>query len=420
MYNIATAGENVVMKKKLAVINLGTNIVCATIAKYIGGSKNEIKILGLGYQATHGLEYGRITDISAVEDSIVGSIAIASSSAQERVRSVIVSLPPWAVSSQIIEVSRDINNVAIKRSTLQSIASECIIDNEYTIHIVPINYFLDNETETKNPIGITCKKISAVFNVFSVKKSLLDNIKGCFMRNNIEVSAFVSSALMSSIALCNAGQDKTTIIDIGGSCTTISCIDEGVVIYSDKVPIGCDIITQDISAVLNISKDDAEKIKIIYGMARTDPSEKPLLIPMFDEYGEKNVQPLPLETLNVIVSARLDEILDIIKKHILENNIDEKYYQGILLTGGGSRLIGLVEYINSRSFLIGSSASIGCPQGIIGEDEYSQSASFSATAGSLMYGFGLCQNVGIEFNNIENKSKTSLFNKLKSLFSGEV
>ena len=78
----------------------------------------------------------------------------------------------------------------------------------------------------------------------------------------------------------------------------------------------------------------------------------------------------------MIIATRVDEILDLVKKHILENNIDEDFYQHIVITGGGSRLNGLSEYIRAKNFLIGSEVTIGQPVGIVSDDSYATSASF--------------------------------------------
>lgn len=392
------------MSRELTAVVLGTNTVCAVIAKYIkkDTSINKLKILGLGYQATQGLEYGRIVNLNDVENSIIGAISTASNTAQKRVRSVIVALPPWAVNTQLFETSQDLNQTAVDRALIQKMMDDCIANDEEKLHVIPIDYSLDGASNIKDPIGMTGQKISAIFHVLSAKQSLLNNLRSCFKRNNIDVIAFVASPLMSALALINDDKQNMLIVDIGGSCTSISCISGDTLLYSDNVAIGSDSITHDIVTVLKTNESDAERLKVLYGVAgMSESDEQEIVVPTIDELGDRNIQSVSYSMLNMVISSRLDEILDTVKKHILDNNIDEEYFQSVLITGGGSRLVGLNEYISAKNFLIGASISIACPMGVIGSDDYVKSASFTTATGTLLYGF--------------EKLKGSLFKKISFL-----
>lgn len=404
------------MSRELTAVVLGTNTVCAVIAKYIkkNSSVNKLKVLGIGYQATQGLEYGRIVNLNDVEDSIISAISTASNMVQKRIRSVIVALPPWTINSQLFETSLELNQTAIDNSVMQKLMDDCNSEGEETLHVIPIDYSIDDTSNIKDPIGMTGHKISAIFHVLTAKQSLLNNLRNCFNKNNIEVVAFVSSPLMSALALANNGTNNMLVIDIGGSCTSISCISGNTLLYSDSIPIGSNNITRDIMAVLKTNESDAERLKVLYGIADiTGTADKnDIVVSSIDEFGEKNIQTVPYSMLNVIISSRVDEILDAVKSHILNNNIDEEYFQTVLITGGGSRLVGLNEYINSQNFLIGSSVSIAGPIGVIGDDDYIKSASFTTAMGTLLYGFEKIKKSIFK--------KNSLLDRLKSWFNGRV
>ncbi len=405
------------MSKELTAVVLGTNTVCAVIAKYIkkNNSSNKLKILGVGYQATQGLEYSKIVNLNEVESSIVNVISTASNMAQKRVRSVIVALPPWAINSQLFEISQELNQTAIDASVIQKMMADCVAANREALHVIPIDYSLDGTSNIKDPIGMTGNKISAIFHVLSARKNLLNNLKNCFNKNNIEVIAFVSAPLMSALALVNNdNKQKMLVIDVGGSCTSISCISGDTLLYLDNIPIGSNSITHDILTVLKTDESDAERLKVLYGIAGmpTTNEQQNIIITTIDEVGERSIQSIPYSMLNMIISSRVDEILDTIKKHILDNNIDEEYFQTVLLTGGGSRLVGLQEYIGSKNFLIGSSVSIVSPTGVVGNDDYVKSASFATATGTLLYGFEKMEKTVFK--------KNSLFERIKSWFGGGV
>ena len=398
------------MSKELTAVVLGTNTVCAALAKYIkkNNSINKLRILGFGYQATRGLEYGRVHNLKNVEDSVIGAISTASNLAQKRVRSVIVALPPWAINSQLFETSQELNQTAVDMSVIKTMMNSCVQEGEEVLHIIPIDYSLDGASNIKDPIGMTGKKISAIFHILSAKQNLLNNLRGCFNRNNIEVSAFVASPLMSALSLIDTNKQNILVIDIGGTCTSVSCVSGDTFLYSNNVPIGSDSITHDIVTVLKTDVNNAERLKILYGVTGIPETENQenIVVPIIDEMGEQTIQYVPYSLLNMVISSRLDEILETVKQHILDNNIDEEYFQNVLITGGGSRLMGLGEYIGTKNFLIGSSISIACPTGTIGGDDYVRSASFTTAMGTLLYGFEKMERSAVRKKSLLEKIKT--------------
>ena len=112
---------------------------------------------------------------------------------------------------------------------------------------------------------------------------------------------------------------------------------------------------------------------------------------------------------DMIISSRLDELFDLIRKHIEENNIDEQYYQNIIITGGGSQIACLNEYIKTRNLFFGSSVRLGKPICIAGSNDLVNAASFSTTAGTILYELN---------NNQYNKQvkQTGFIKKMVSMF----
>ena len=407
------------MKKDLIIVDLGTNNVRVASARYIRKSNaNKIKVQEFKCRASRGLKYEKVINFKDIEDSILETIFSLSDSAQKRIRSVIIALPPWVVNSQIVEISNNINQNLVDTDLILSMKNSCISKDEEIIHIIPIDYSLDGISGIKDPRGMKGKNLSAIFHTLSVKKELLDSLRSCLRINNINVQTFVSAPIMSSLVLTQNIKSEATVIDIGGSCTSITCVNnDGVVVYSKNIPIGSEVITQDISTVFKIDMASAERIKILYGLSK-DVSNNldidPLLISAFDDFESKIVKPISRDTLSTVIVARLDELLECIRMHLLENEIDDNYYQTIFFTGGGSRLLGLEEYIKCKNFLTGASISVAKPTNIIGSDDnYVTSPSFSTIAGVVSYVFE-------QLPDNTNLMRKSLFDRIKSLFKGGI
>lgn len=385
-------------KKEIAVLDLGTNTICVAIAK--GESKfnekissdfnNEIRILGVGYQLAKGIKRGTITNLEDLEESILGAIYSAEKEAQKSIKSVFVALPSWALKSQAIENSMDIGQLPIDEVHLNILlnidTTRYIEESRSVIHIFPISYSLDGNSGIQEPLGMIGNELSAVFHVVTASTSLLKNIKNCLNRNNINVIGFIDSAYAS--ALSTTLEEETTagilIIDIGGSETSVSYVRDGVLLYQGNVPIGGQHITNDIAMVLRTTKPNAERLKILYGISEKTTGNESVLITKIDEFGEEHMQNISKGMLDMIVSARLEELLKLTETHIFNSGINN-ICQRIVITGGGSQISGLNEFIKSKGFFKDFSIRLGKPIGTIGSHDFVKSASFASAAGSIVY-----------------------------------
>lgn len=385
-------------KKEIAVLDLGTNTICSAIAK--GESKfreklsedftNEIRFLGVGYHLSRGIKKGTITNLEDLEDSILEAIYSAEKESQRSIKSVFVSLPSWALESRILENGIELGQLPVDEvhlNVLLNIDTAKHIDESRTIvHTFPISYSLDGNTGIQDPIGMIGDKLSAVLHVVTAQTTLLNNIKNCLNRNNIKVIGFVASSYASALAVTL--EEETTagilVIDIGGSDTSVAYIKDNVLLYQGYVPMGGQHITNDIAMVLRTTKSNAERLKILYGISEKTTGEESILITKIDEFGEEHIQNISKSMLDVIISARLEELLTLVEKHIFDTGINNMC-QRLVITGGGSQISGLNEFIKSKGIFKDFSIRLGKPIGTTGSHDFVKTASFSSTAGAIIY-----------------------------------
>ena len=137
---------------------------------------------------------------------------------------------------------------------------------------------------------------------------------------------------------------------------------------------------------LRTSFANAERLKTMYGVGYTknDDNEQ-FLIARIDEYGEERMQTVSKEMLNAIISARLHEIFEFVEKRIQQLGVPSDVSQRIVITGGGSQISGLTEFIKNRKIFKGASIRLGKPVGISGSYDFVQTASFATTDGAITY-----------------------------------
>ena len=392
------------IKKDVAVLDLGTNKICFAIAKSAQKNtsssaierENDIRVLGVGYQLAKGIKRGAITNLEELEDSILSAIATAEKEAQKSVRSVFIALPSWAIESHGIENSINIGHVPIDDVHVSSLidfdTTQYISHSMKVIHVFPISFSIDSSSGIQDPVGMVGEKLSATIHVMSAPASLIKNIENCLERNNIKVEGFISSTYASglSVILDEEIISGVTLIDIGGSTTSVACFHDGTLLYLGSIPVGGQNITNDISMILRTSKSHAERLKILYGVTAggATADEEQILVPRIDEYGEEHIQNISKGMLDSIVRARLEEILDLVQTHINECGADPALYQRIVITGGGSRIAGLTELIKAKRYFPNSSIRLGKPIGTVGSHDFVQTASFATSAGIVLYCLG--------------------------------
>jgi cell division protein FtsA len=111
---------------------------------------------------------------------------------------------------------------------------------------------------------------------------------------------------------------------MGFNKTSITHYDENEISFFDVIPIGGNHITKDLSKILDIDLLDAEKLKLNF-----DKGEDILL-----------KKKLPLDLIQKIIFARIEEILELCIKSIkLNHNLNQSYQFKLILMGDGSKIL---------------------------------------------------------------------------------
>lgn len=399
-------------KKEVAVLELGTKVVCSGIIAKDMRSKEDtyptnsekMRALGVGNQLAKGIEFGTIKNFEELEDSMLGAISSAEKEAEKSIKSVFIAIPAWATRLHRLKTSIDIGKIPVDEVHLSALQkfdmAEYMDDNSEIIQTFPISYTVDDIEGIQEPQGLIGNKLSAIFHVISAPSLFLKNIKNCLEHNDIEVSGFISSTYASALSVASSEEISmgVTIIDIGASTTSVACMKNGVLLYLDYIPLGGQKITDDIALVLKTTRSSAERMKRLYGVAVESIGNEQILISKIDDYGEEHAQNISHKELDVIISARLEEILDKVQEHVYAHIADKALLQSIIITGGGSQLSGLNEFIRSKRYFSDARIRLGKPIGITGSHDFVRSPSFASAVGTALYCFGKFAGKDLESN----------------------
>lgn len=200
---------------------------------------------------------------------------------------------------------------------------------------VPVKYRVDGYEYSKEPLDKVGLKLEIESQVIVVKSENINNLLSSFNKAGLKVNGLVLEPVAEAEVTLNDEEKKLAVvlIDVGAEVTTVSFLKNENLYYSFSIPYGGSTITNDISICLNISKEKAEKIKMRYGNVKYISKESDVKLNLSDK--DNNIS---YKTLSEIISARTEEICELIK-HRLENNGNFSLTSSVIITGGGISFI---------------------------------------------------------------------------------
>lgn len=335
----------------LVGLDIGTTSVKAVVADT---SSNEVNIIGVANKPTRGMRHGKIVDIDQTASSISETLKKVSEKTNFQINRVVTGIPVGMLqleaTSGLINVgeqSREIGENDVKR-VLTSAISSTLKNGQQAIAFLPNKFVIDGKTDVDDPRKMIAHSLEVIGILLTVPVSDLHNISKAIERAGYQNNFFVPTPLaIGSVALDEGERTFGSIIlDLGGGTTTATVIHESKIKYATIDLEGGIDITNDISAVLNTSKKEAEKLKAEFGYADPSLASSDNKFPV-SVVGKNDPQMIDEKYLSEIIKARLDQILDRIGQK-LEDHDAFSLPGGVIITGGTSMLQGIDDVVRDN------------------------------------------------------------------------
>lgn len=324
----------------LVGLDIGTTRVKAVVA-------DSGKVIGAVTTPNSGMRHGQIVDIDQTAVAISRALKGVAEKTNAKIYSVVAGIPVGMLQletatgfANVGEEGQEVSNEDVKR-TIRSAIHAAAKDDREAITFLPSRFLIDGKTEVDDPRKMIARSLGVTGILLTAPTGSLHNIKKAIERAGYHNNFFVPTPLaISSVALNES--EKTfgsVIIDLGGGVSTATVIKEGQIKYANIDLEGGSDITNDISAVLSISKRDAEQIKLDYGFADPQFASKNDKFAI-NSVGSNGQQMIDEVYLSEIINARLEQILTRLGKGLAKHNA-LKQPGGIVITGGTSLLQGI-------------------------------------------------------------------------------
>lgn len=374
---------------KTGEIVVGLDIGTTKTAVVIGEIKDDqrIEIIGYGIKPSDGLRKGMVINIDRTVDSIVNAITEAESRANCEISNVFTGISGSHIkginSHGLIAVKgnevtqNDIHNV------LEAAKAIAIPNDREIIHTLPREYSIDDQDGIRNPLGMAGVRLQSKVHIITGAKSSILNIIKCCNKAGLQVSNIILQQIASAEAILSDEEKDlgAVVVDIGGGTTDISVYHAGNIVHTAVLPIGGNHITNDITVGLRITAKQAEEIKQKYGSAlgKSNGTEENISI---GPIGSKANKTIPHSMLYCIISPRIEEVFELVKKEILSTGLYNLLGTGVVLTGGTSLL---KDISTAAEDILDMPVRIGTPHSIAPGEDVFKSPSLSTSAGLVLF-----------------------------------
>lgn len=367
-------------------LDIGTTKICTIIGEI--AADGVLDIIGEGTVASDGLRKGVVVNLERTIQSVRQSVKLAERVAGVEVHSAWIGVAGSHLSAvtshgmAAIRRGMDITRADIDRciENAQAVPLEANLE---VLHVIPQEYVVDGNDGIKDPLGMSGVRLEVDVHLIAGAHGPLANLRRCAEEAGIAVEGMVVQSLASGLAVLSSGErDVTTmLVDIGGGTTDVGIFRRGTLEHSAVIPLGGDHITQDISQLLRIPPDEAERVKRRYGVALPDLADRDVVLEVANPAYTASISTFELAQ---VIRPRVLEILDMVRSNVEKSQgALELMVNNVVITGGAALMPGMPQVATDRFRL---PVRVGKPEGISGLVDAVASPGHATGVGLVRYG----------------------------------
>lgn len=370
----------------VVALDIGTSKVVAMVGEI--GENGRLEVIGIGSHPSRGMKKGVVVNIESTIQSIRRAIEEAELMSGISISSVYVGIAGSHV--------RSLNShgiVAIKDKEVTPQDLDRVMDaaravaipaDQRILHVLPQEYVIDQQDGIREPVGMSGVRLEARVHLVTAAHSAAQNIIKCVERCNLQVEDIILEQVASSYSVLEEDEKElgVCLVDIGGGTSDIAIFIDGSIHHTAVIPIAGDQVTNDIAVAVRTPTQHAEAIKIKYGCALRQLVDEEQFIEV-PGVGEREARSLSTQTLASVIEPRYEELFVLVLKELQRSGFEERIGAGIVLTGGTSKMKGVVELAEEVFHM---PVRVGMPRDIGGLRGEVENPIHSTGVGLLLYG----------------------------------
>ena len=322
-------------------IDIGTSKVSTVVGEV--NNFNQIEIICSTYSKCSAIKKGKIVSEEDLATAISKTIKEAEDISNLKINSAYTTIPGkyvTIVQNSIVKEAKDkFAGISVKdvASAIIQVRDIEVPEDKVLVDIVPDKFILEDGKAIEDPVGKFSASFTLTAQIILAEKEYIKQITSVFKRAGLEIDGVVPITLAERNLVLDTNElnDNVMLLDIGAGNTDIGVFNGNSFIYTNTIALGGDNITSDISYVLNISQEEADKLKRQYGLALKSfiDNDNNIILNTCKDIGEKN-KTIKSSDLVEIIEARIEEVFTLVNKDIISHGIKANI-NNVVLTGEG-------------------------------------------------------------------------------------
>jgi cell division protein FtsA len=405
-------------ERKLVVgLDIGTSKISVAVGEIT--PDNQLSIIGVGNQPARGMDKGGVNDLNLVIQAIQRAINEAELMADCQISSIYLGISGKHISCQNENGMVPINDKEVIQEDVDNVIhtarSVPISAERRMLHVLPQEYSIDCQDGIKSPIGMSGVRMEAKVHIVTCANDMAKNLVKCVERCDLTADQLIFSALASSYAVLTDDEKElgVCVVDMGAGTMDISVFTGGTLRHTAVIPVAGNQVTSDISKIFRTPLSHAEDIKVQYACALKQlvSMEENIDVP---SVGGRPARSMSRHTLSEVVEPRYQELFELIQDEIRESGLEDQIAAGYVLTGGTSKMEGVLEFAEE---IFQMPVRIANPLSIQGLKEYVNDPSYATVVGLLHYGMQATSEV--ESTSNKRESVGDFWSRIHAWFKGE-
>ena len=340
------------LEDPIGIIELGNvNLKCLIFQI---NKNNSSEVLSTAITPSEGIHNDVVVNLTKASNAIRLSIGTAEKKAKISLKKINVVFEQPDFLCTKFSKHKKIDGSKIHRHDIEFLLKEAkkqlILNdkNQSIIHIFNHNYIVDGKIFMEEPIDVFADSLSHEMTFITVPKNNLKNINQVFIDCDIEIERLISHTFTLGVKLLNVRELQlgSALINLGYKKISLGLFKNLALVHSVTLPIGTDHITNDISKVCSLNLDETKIIRNNIDFSFKNNQN------LFDQddflkntyFIDSNFRKISKNLILNVTKARLDEILEILKKQLIVPGFNLNSGINFLLTGEGSNLLNLEKY----------------------------------------------------------------------------
>ena len=334
-------------------VDIGSTFIKAAMGEIV--HPGDLHILGIAQSESMGLRKGQIIDIEYAAKALESTLA-----QLERQTGVEIDNALMGFSGGDLYSMENQADVALKKSKLgitkedkervmQAVSQVNIEPDQSVVQAIIKQFAIDGFGGVREPIGMAGSRLEAGAALIVTSSLTVQNIYRLAEYVDLKIDALVYNPLLAAEAVLLPVEKDigVVLLDIGGGTIDLSFFNQGSLSIASVIPMGDEYLIKDLSLVLRTSWKEAAIIKEKYGVDDSNKAKAESFLEVGNIQGS-DIKQVSQKTIEEIISARLGEMVELVYAELRAFGINDRIPAGLVLTGGGASLSGIVELVKAH------------------------------------------------------------------------